>query len=50
MLGKDCADVVIVDPAYKGKAYAPAEFREFCLDTRKWYCALRRPPDCRQHR
>ncbi len=35
MLGKGYADVVIVDLAENGKAYAPAEFREFYLDTRK---------------
>jgi hypothetical protein len=35
MLGKGYADVVIVDLAENGKAYAPAKFREFYLDTRK---------------
>ncbi len=31
MVGKGYADVVIVDLADNGKAYAPAEFREFYL-------------------
>ena len=35
LLAKGYADVVIVDLAENGKAYAPAEFREFYLDTRK---------------
>jgi hypothetical protein len=32
MLGKGYADVVIVDLAEDGKAYAPAEFRDLYLD------------------
>jgi hypothetical protein len=35
MLGKGYADVVIVDLAEGGKAYAPAEFAEFCKDPQK---------------
>jgi hypothetical protein len=35
MLGKGYVDVVIVDQDGNGKAYAPAAFREFYLDTRK---------------
>ena len=35
MLGKGYADVVIIALTENGKAYAPAEFREFYLDTRK---------------
>src|SRR5262245_40424131 len=35
MLGKGYSDVVIVDLSDQGKAYAPAEFRELYLDTKK---------------
>jgi hypothetical protein len=35
MLGKGYADVVIIDLAENGKAYAPAEFREFYLDAKE---------------
>jgi endonuclease YncB( thermonuclease family) len=35
MLGKGYADVVIVDLAEDGKAYAPAEFRDLYLDEKK---------------
>jgi hypothetical protein len=34
MLGKGYADVMIMDLAENGKAYAPAEFREFYLSTK----------------
>jgi hypothetical protein len=34
MHGKGYADVVIVDLAENGKAYAPAEFFKFYVDTR----------------
>ena len=50
MLGKGYADVVIVDLAENGKAYAPAKLREFCLDTRKSYCALRSSAIAANHR
>jgi hypothetical protein len=34
MLGKGYADVVILDLAEDGKAYAPAEFRDLYLEGR----------------
>jgi hypothetical protein len=34
MLAKGYADVVIVDLAEDGSAFAPAEFREFYVDTK----------------
>jgi hypothetical protein len=35
MFGKGCNDVVILDLAQGGKAYAPAEFTRFYKDTKK---------------
>jgi hypothetical protein len=35
MLGKGYADVIIVDLAEHGKAYAPADFREFYLNAKE---------------
>jgi len=35
MLGKGYTSVVIVDLAENGKAYAPADFAQFFIDTRK---------------
>jgi len=43
MLDKRYADVVIVDAAENGKAYAPAEFREFYLDPNKQYLPGTKP-------
>ena len=35
MLGKGYADVVIVDLAENGQAYAPSDFRDLYLDKKK---------------
>jgi hypothetical protein len=43
MLGKGYADVMIVDLPENGKAYAPAEFREFYLDPNKQYLPGTKP-------